>query len=48
MPKWIAKITRIRFDKKSTWLLLGEAFIFAVIYGLMFKIWIVWEILFYL
>ncbi len=46
MPKWIEWITRVRFDKKSTWLLWAEAFIFAVIYGLMFKTWVVWGILF--
>jgi len=46
MPECIARITRIRFDKKSTWLLGFEAFIFAVIYALMFKTWLVWAILF--
>ena len=46
MPACIARITRFRFDKKSTWLLWAEAFIFAVIYGLMFKTWLVWAALF--
>jgi len=46
MPEWITWIARIRFDKKSIWLLGAEAFIFAVIYGLMFKSWIVWGVLF--
>jgi len=46
MPEWITWITRVRFDKKSTWLLCAEAFIFAMIYGLMFKTWLVWAALF--
>ena len=46
MPKCIAWFTQVRFDKKSTLLLWVEAFIFAVIYGLMFKTWLVWAILF--
>lgn len=46
MSEYIASITRVRFDKKSTWLLGIEAFVFAAIYGLMFKTWIVWAVLF--
>jgi len=46
MPECIARITQIRFDKKSTIILWIEAFIFAVIYGLMFKTWVVWGVLF--
>lgn len=36
----------VRFDRKSTLLLWLESFIFAVIFGLMFKTWIVWAMLF--
>ena len=38
----------VRFDRKSTLLLWLESFIFAVIYGVMFKTWIVWAVLFLL
>ena len=36
----------VRFERNSTLLLWLESFIFAVIYGLMFKTWIVWAVLF--
>ena len=39
-------ITETRFDQKSTRILWVESFIFAVIFGLMFKTWVVWGVLF--
>ena len=42
----IRSLLLVRFDRKSTWLLCAEAFIFIVIYDLMFKTWPVWVALF--
>jgi len=46
MPKLITQITQVRFDKSSLRVLWIEAFIFATIYALMFKTWLVWAVLF--
>jgi len=46
MPEYFSRFTQIRFDKPSLRILWAESFIFAIIYALMFKTWVVWAALF--